>query len=228
MTLKIDNVSFAYNKENVIKDVSLEIDRNQLVGLVGLSGGGKTTLLKLLSGLLYPKDGKITYNDLPTVVKNKRNQQLFKQVGVVFQDFQLFDTMNVLENVALPYRLKNNVSISQANEKARQQLTAFGCENIVDQYPYQCSGGQKQRIALARALILEPSTLLIDEPTSALDKENTLLLISMLKQLNENGLTIVVITHDLFFAELLCNRIIELKDGEIVSDMETQNYFMSN
>lgn len=228
MTLKIDNVSFAYNKENVIKDVSLEIDRNQLVGLVGLSGGGKTTLLKLLSGLLYPKDGKITYNDLPTVVKNKRNQQLFKQVGVVFQDFQLFDTMNVLENVALPYRLKNNVSISQANEKARQQLTAFGCENIVDQYPYQCSGGQKQRIALARALILEPSTLLIDEPTSALDKENTLLLISMLKQLNENGLTIVVITHDLFFAELLCTRIIELKDGEIVSDMETQNYFMSN
>ncbi len=228
MTLKIDNVSFAYNKENVIKEITLEINRNQLVGLVGLSGGGKTTLLKLLSGLLYPNNGKITYNDLPTVIKNKRNQHLFKQVGVVFQDFQLFDTMNVLENVALPYRLKNNVSILQANEKALQQLTAFGCENIVEQYPYQCSGGQKQRIAIARALILEPSTLLIDEPTSALDKENTLLLISMLKQLNVNGLTIVVITHDLFFAELLCDRIVELKDGEIVSDMETQNYFMSH
>src|SRR5690554_1035903 len=226
MTLKIENVSFAYNKENVIKEVSLNISKNQLVGLVGLSGGGKTTLLKLLSGLLNPKAGRITYNDLPTVVNKKRNSQLFKQVGVVFQDFQLFDTMSVLENVALPYRLKNNVSKEKANEKAMEQLEAFGCESVADQFPYQCSGGQKQRIALARALILEPSTILIDEPTSALDQENTLLLCNMLKQLNKKGLTIVVITHDLFFAKSLCERIVELKDGEIVRDMKTQHYFI--
>ncbi len=228
MSLQVNNVSFAYSDKDVIRQLSFNVTDNELCGIVGLSGGGKTTLLKLLSGLYKPKKGQITYDGIATYQSNKRNDQLFKQIGVVFQDFQLFDHMKVLENVALPYRLKYKVNKETANKQASEILSSLGCEDVVNQYPYECSGGQKQRIAIARALILQPSILLIDEPTSALDKENTLTLIKVLQDLNKQGLTIITITHDLLFANQLCERIIEVSQGQIIKDMPREDYFLDN
>ncbi len=226
MTLSINNVSFAYQKERIIKDLSLTIDSNQIVGLVGLSGSGKTTLLKILSGLLVPQAGTITINGIQTFIDQKRNRRLYENVGVIFQEHHLFMHLKVIDNVALAYRLKNKTTKQQSRIKAEAILDRFGLKEHIDKFPYQCSGGQQQRIAIARALILDPMILFVDEPTSALDQENTHQLVRLLKELNQSGLTVVVITHDLPFAEALCDRIIEMSDGVIIDDSIAKDYFI--
>lgn len=225
MTVAINQVSYAYQSADVVSQASLQIKSGECVGIVGESGSGKTTLLKMMSGLLSPNQGSIYINDQTCFIEGKRNKNLYEQVGVIFQDYQLFDHFTVAENVALAYRLTKKVSKSKATDVAETVLESLGLKEIKNQYPYECSGGQKQRIAIARALILEPSILLVDEPTSALDQENTTKLVDTLEKLNVEGLTIVVITHDLPFAELVCNRIIQMKQGRITADCEADEFF---
>jgi ABC-type polar amino acid transport system ATPase subunit len=223
--MTIENLSFAYQKEKVISDLSLQVEANQLVGLVGLSGSGKTTLLKILSGLLIPTKGLVTINGIPAFIQGRRNKKLYENVGVVFQEYNLFMHLTVCENVALAYRLNYKTTKQESETKANQILSELGLADQVYKYPYECSGGQKQRIAIARALILNPSILFIDEPTSALDKENTHMIVRVLKKLNNKGLTVVVITHDLSFAQALCQRIIEIDQGGIIKDQIVTDYF---
>ncbi len=223
--MTIENLSFAYKKEKVIDNLSLQIESHQLVGLVGLSGSGKTTLLKVLSGLLIPTKGLVMINGVPAFIEHKRNKKLYENIGVVFQEYNLFMHMTVLENVALAYRLNKKVSKRASEEQAMGILDELGLLDQIEKFPYECSGGQKQRIAIARALILDPSILFIDEPTSALDKENTHMIVRVLKELNNKGLTVVVITHDLPFAQALCQRIIELNQGVIIKDEPVNSYF---
>ena len=133
--------------------------------------------------------------------------------------------LSVIDNLILPYRLRFNVSKEEAEVKALELLEQFGLLQQKDQFPNECSGGQQQRIAIARALILNPRVLLIDEPTAALDSENTQNVANLLKSLNKKGLTVIVITHDLPFAQSLCQRVIELNQGNLIKDMDAKDYF---
>ena len=223
--LKIENLSYAYSDTMVLNNVSFEIKKNEIVGLLGLSGSGKTTLLKILSGLLKPNQGTYTIESLNAFERGKRNPVLVNELGVVFQDYNLFMHLTVLDNLVLPYRLRYKKSKVDSKRVAIDLLSQFGLEEHLYKYPNECSGGQQQRIAIARALILNPKVLLIDEPTAALDQENTRLVLQLIKDLNKKGLTVVVITHDLPFAQSICQRVIELKSGQIVVDIAAKDYF---
>lgn len=225
--IQINHLSYAYTDTPVLKNVSFEIKENEIVGLLGLSGSGKTTLLKILSGLLQPDKGTYTIESYLAYEKGKRNPILVNDLGVVFQDYNLFMHMTVLDNLALPYRLRYKTSKDESKLVALELLEQFGLSEHINKYPNECSGGQQQRIAIARALILNPRVLLIDEPTAALDQENTEIVTRLLKELNKKGLTVVVITHDLPFAQSICQRVIELKQGEIIRDTSAENYFMT-
>ena len=225
--IQINNLSYAYTDTPVLKNISFEIKENEIVGLLGLSGSGKTTLLKILSGLLQPDKGTYTIESYLAYEKGKRNPILVNDLGVVFQDYNLFMHMTVLDNLALPYRLRYKTSKDESKRVALELLEQFGLSEHINKYPNECSGGQQQRIAIARALILNPRVLLIDEPTAALDQENTEIVTRLLKELNKKGLTVVVITHDLPFAQSICQRVIELKQGEIIRDTRAENYFMT-
>jgi ABC-type polar amino acid transport system ATPase subunit len=223
--IKIENLSYAYTDTPVLKNISFEIKENEMVGLLGLSGSGKTTLLKILSGLLQPDKGIYTIELNKAYENGKRNPILVNELGVVFQDYNLFMHLTVLDNLVLPYRLRFKKSKEESQKIAKELLSQFGLEEHLNKFPNECSGGQQQRIAIARALILNPRVLLIDEPTAALDQENTMIVSELLRDLNRKGLTVIVITHDLPFAQSICQRVIELKQGEIIQDTNALNYF---
>ena len=225
--LDVKNLSYAYDKEPVLKDIGFSIAEHEIVGILGLSGSGKTTLLKILSGLLPPDQGSYTLEGIEAYQGGKRSKQIETELGVVFQQFNLFMHLSVVENLALPYRLRTKKTKEESRKIAVDLLESLGLKEQADKFPDQCSGGQQQRIAIARALILNPKVLLIDEPTSALDKENILRLVEMLKALHQKGLTLILITHDLSFAEALCQRVIELRNGVIFSDGPASDYFAS-
>lgn len=223
--IKIENLNYAYTDTPVLKNISFEIQENEMVGLLGLSGSGKTTLLKILSGLLQPDSGIYTIESNKAYEKGKRNKMLVNELGVVFQDYNLFMHLTVLDNLVLPYRLRFKKSKEESKKIAIEMLSQFGLEEHLYKFPNECSGGQQQRIAIARALILNPRVLLIDEPTAALDQENTMIVSELLRDLNKKGLTVIVITHDIPFAQSICKRVIELKQGEIIQDTDASNYF---
>lgn len=223
--IKIENLNYAYTDKSVLKNISFEIQENEMVGLLGLSGSGKTTLLKILSGLLQPESGVYTIESNKAYEKGKRNKMLVNELGVVFQDYNLFMHLTVLDNLVLPYRLRFKKSKEESKKVAIEMLSQFGLQEHLYKFPNECSGGQQQRIAIARALILNPRVLLIDEPTAALDQENTMIVSELLRDLNKKGLTVIVITHDIPFAQSICKRVIELKQGEIIQDTDASNYF---
>jgi len=223
--IKIENLNYAYTDTPVLKNISFEIQENEIVGLLGLSGSGKTTLLKILSGLLQPDSGIYTIESNKAYEKGKRNKMLVNELGVVFQDYNLFMHLTVLDNLVLPYRLRFKKSKEESKKSAIEMLSQFGLQEHLYKFPNECSGGQQQRIAIARALILNPRVLLIDEPTAALDQENTMIVSELLRDLNKKGLTVIVITHDIPFAQSICKRVIELKQGEIIQDTDASNYF---
>ena len=223
--IKIENLNYAYTDKSVLKNISFEIHENEMVGLLGLSGSGKTTLLKILSGLLQPESGVYTIESNKAYEKGKRNKMLVNELGVVFQDYNLFMHLTVLDNLVLPYRLRFKKSKEESKKVAIEMLSQFGLQEHLYKFPNECSGGQQQRIAIARALILNPRVLLIDEPTAALDQENTMIVSELLRDLNKKGLTVIVITHDIPFAQSICKRVIELKQGEIIQDTDASNYF---
>lgn len=225
--LKVQNLSYAYEHNLVLNDINFEVAQGSIVGILGLSGSGKTTLLKILSGLLVPKAGQVLIQDQATFKQGKQTQALNQELGVVFQQFNLFMHLKVVDNLALPLRLRTHQSKAVCRQTAIDLLDSLGLKDQADKYPNQCSGGQQQRIAIARALILKPKLLLIDEPTSSLDKENTKILIDLLKSLHKQGLTLILITHDLAFAKALCERVVELQDGRLKIDQKASEYFKS-
>lgn len=223
--LKVRNLSYAYDQNTVLKDLSFTIQSQEIVGILGDSGSGKTTLLKILSGLMIPTQGSYEIEGQAIYQNNKPASLLMRECGVVFQQFNLFPHLSVLENLALPLYLRTQQPKGVCRQQSLELLNTLGLGDQADKYPDQCSGGQQQRIAIARALILKPNTLLIDEPTSNLDQENTLKLIAMLKVLHQQGLTLILITHDVGFAQALCQRVISLQKGVIETDEEAEAYF---
>ena len=206
--LELKNISKKFGKKEILSNFSLTIPEKQILAIVGPSGGGKTTLLKMLAGLETIDSGEIFYNgeSLPLDELEKRNL-----LGFVFQDFQLFPHLSVMENLILSPIKTMGMSEADAKKKAVDLLTRLGLEAHADAYPYSLSGGQKQRVALARAMMIDPEVIGYDEPTSALDPELRLEVEKLILQNRELGMTQIVVTHDLQFAENIADQILKVE-----------------
>ena len=200
---------------NVLKGINLKIFKNESVGIIGESGAGKSTLIMCIAGLELISKGKILFNNLPIHNLKEDDLALYrsKNIGVIFQSFNLLPSMTALENVNLPIEISGNF---KNNTMAIELLTAVGLKNRIFHYPHQLSGGEQQRVAIARSLISNPEILIADEPTGNLDKKNSEDVIKLLFQLKKDfGSTLILVTHDTFVAKL-CDRIIKIDNGLIV------------
>ena len=206
--LELKNISKKFKDRQILSDFNLTVEENKILAIVGPSGGGKTTLLRMLAGLEKIDSGEIIYNgeSLPIDELEKRNL-----LGFVFQDFQLFPHLTVLENLVLSPINTMNMCRSDAEKKAITLLNKLGLEKQVNNYPISLSGGQKQRVALARAMMIEPKIIGYDEPTSALDPELRLEVEKLILQNRELGITQIVVTHDLQFAENIADSILKVE-----------------
>ena len=206
--LELKNISKKFKDRQILENFNLIVEENKILAIVGPSGGGKTTLLRMLAGLEKIDSGEIVYNgeSLPVDELEKRNL-----LGFVFQDFQLFPHLTVLENWVLSPIKTMNMSKSDAENKAITLLNKLGLEKQVNNYPVSLSGGQKQRVALARAMMIDPKIIGYDEPTSALDPELRLEVEKLIIQNRELGITQIVVTHDLQFAENIADTILKVE-----------------
>ena len=200
---------------NVLKGINLKIFKNESVGIIGESGAGKSTLIMCIAGLELISKGKILFNNLPIHNLKEDDLALYrsKNIGVIFQSFNLLPSMTALENVNLPIEISGNF---KNNKMAMELLTAVGLKNRIFHYPHQLSGGEQQRVAIARSLISNPEILIADEPTGNLDKKNSEDVIKLIFQLKKDfGSTLILVTHDTSVAKL-CDRIIKIDNGLIV------------
>ncbi|KJQ60252.1 MULTISPECIES: amino acid ABC transporter ATP-binding protein [Streptococcus] len=205
--LELRNISKKFGDKQILKDFNLIVPEKQVLAIVGPSGGGKTTLLRMLAGLETIDSGQVIYNGeiLDVAELEKRNL-----LGFVFQDFQLFPHLSVLENLTLSPIYTMNISKEEAEEKAQALLARLGLSEHAKAYPYSLSGGQKQRVALARAMMINPEIIGYDEPTSALDPALRLEVEKLILQNREMGMTQIVVTHDLQFAENIADSILKV------------------
>jgi len=206
--LELKNISKKFKDRQILSDFNLTVEENKILAIVGPSGGGKTTLLRMLAGLEKIDSGEIIYNgeSLPIDELEKRNL-----LGFVFQDFQLFPHLTVLENLVLSPMKTMDMEKRDAEEKAIKLLEKLGLEKQINNYPISLSGGQKQRVALARAMMIEPKIIGYDEPTSALDPELRLEVEKLILKNRELGITQIVVTHDLQFAENIADSILKVE-----------------
>ena len=206
--LELKNISKKFKDRQILSDFNLTIEENKILAIVGPSGGGKTTLLRMLAGLEKIDSGEIIYNgeSLPIDELEKRNL-----LGFVFQDFQLFPHLTVLENLVLSPMKTMDMEKRDAEEKAIKLLEKLGLEKQINNYPISLSGGQKQRVALARAMMIEPKIIGYDEPTSALDPELRLEVEKLILKNRELGITQIIVTHDLQFAENIADSILKVE-----------------
>lgn len=223
--IKTENICTNFGDLHVLKDVSLTIEANEVVCIIGPSGAGKSTFLRTLNHLEHIDNGKIyveeklldEYKDGTCLYKMQKKEQnkVLLEMGMVFQRFNLFPHKTVLENVMLAPICVKKVQKSIAREKAIQLLKQVGLDSKINEYPNKLSGGQQQRVAIARALAMEPKIMLFDEPTSALDPELVGEVLSVMKKLAEQGMTMIVVTHEMGFAKEVADRVVFMEDGKI-------------
>lgn len=216
--INVKNLTVAFKNQTLLQNVSCSLTEGRITSFIGKSGAGKTTLLKTLSGLISPTEGEIMINNKKLSTLSAR--QRAEEVGYVFQDFNLFPQLTVLQNCIDPL-LVHGKTYEQARQRALNCLQDLDMADFVDRYPNQLSGGQQQRVAIARALCLQPRVMLFDEPTASLDPANTTILISLLKKLAANGLTIGFSSQDMCFVRGMVDRIYYLEAGMIVECCES-------
>ena len=203
--LELRNIHKRFGDKQILSDFNLTIHEGKILAIVGPSGGGKTTLLRMLAGLEKIDSGEVFYNGESLALDELSKRQL---LGFVFQDFQLFPHLSVLENLTISPVKMNGVPQEEANAKARALLERLGLAEHEDAFPYSLSGGQKQRVALARAMMIDPEIIDYDEPTSALDPALRLEVEKLILQNKELGMTQIVVTHDLTFAENIADELL--------------------
>lgn len=214
---KINNLTkvFGIGESTVIavKNVCLEVNNGDFIAITGLSGSGKTTFLNILAGLIPATEGEIFFNNSNILTWNDSQKAIYRNlsIGYVMQNFGLINTLNVIKNVLLPVK-KNK---KKFKDVASNNLTLLNIQDKEKSFPYQLSGGQKQRVAIARSLINNPDIILADEPTGSLDLENSQKIIDIFKEINMNGKTIILVTHEESIAKQ-CKKIVRFQDGEIV------------
>ncbi|WP_292852358.1 amino acid ABC transporter ATP-binding protein [Microbacterium sp.] len=222
--LQLKDICISYNGHQVVRDVDLDVALGQVIAIVGPSGAGKSSLLRSINFLEVPSSGQILFEGRPVGVPRKysparRNRVLSghrRDVGMVFQQFNLFPHLSALENVMLAQMQTLKRSRSAARERALQELRHVGLEAQADKKPAQCSGGQQQRIAIARSLAMDPKLMLFDEPTSALDPELGVEVLNTMKRLADEGMTMIVVTHEMHFAEEVSDEVVFMADGRIL------------
>ena len=224
--IRVENLVKTFpNGVHALDNCSLEIQKGEVVVIVGPSGSGKSTMLRSLNLLEEPTGGAIYFEDV-NIADKKVNINLHRQrMGMVFQHFNLFPNMTVLKNLTLAPMNTKGIKQAEAEATARRLLDMVGLADRADAYPQQLSGGQKQRIAIARALCMAPDVMLFDEPTSALDPEMVGEVLHVMKQLAENGMTMVVVTHEMGFAREVASRMIFMEAGKILVDTDPKTFF---
>ncbi len=223
--LEINKLSKSFGDLEVLKDVSISVNKGEVVVIIGPSGSGKSTMLRCINLLEQPTGGEIIYQDQDIRKLGKKVTQYRQHVGMVFQRFNLFPLKTVLDNVMFgPVKL-NKTAKKEAQEQAMELLRKVGLESKVDSYPSSLSGGQQQRVAIARALAMNPDILLFDEPTSALDPELVGDVLEVMQQLAKEGMTMIVVTHEMGFAKDVADRVIFMDGGYIVEDDTPENIF---
>jgi len=224
--IRVENVSKNFNKTHALKNVSLEVNKGDIISLIGPSGSGKSTLLRCIHGLEHVDTGKIYMDDEwmnPDDEKKFRAQR--NRMGFVFQHFNLFPNMSVLQNCKLAQVEVLNKTDEEAEKTALEYLDKVGLLEKKDAYPNNLSGGQKQRVAIARALCMNPDIMLFDEPTSALDPEMIKEVLEVMKDLGKQGMTMVVVTHEMGFARKVGTRVVFLDQGEIIEENTSEEFF---
>ncbi|MBM0848035.1 arginine/lysine/histidine transport system ATP-binding protein [Staphylococcus epidermidis] len=223
--INIKNLNKKFGANEVLRDINLTVDKGEVVAIIGPSGSGKSTLLRCMNLLDVPSKGKVIFEDNELTQHNVQLDNLRQKMGMVFQNFNLFPHKKVIENVMLAPLLLHKDSKDQLKEKALYLLEKVGLKDKADSYPNQLSGGQKQRVAIARALAMEPDVMLFDEPTSALDPEVVGDVLKVMRQLANEGMTMVIVTHEMNFAKEISDKVVFMADGVVVESGTPQNIF---
>ncbi|MER7552489.1 MULTISPECIES: amino acid ABC transporter ATP-binding protein [Streptomyces] len=221
----LSNVNKHFGALHVLQDIDLTIARGEVVVVIGPSGSGKSTLCRTINRLETVDSGAISIDGKPLPQEGKELARLRADVGMVFQSFNLFAHKTVLENVMLGQVKVRKADKKAAEEKARTLLDRVGVGVQADKYPAQLSGGQQQRVAIARALAMDPKVMLFDEPTSALDPEMINEVLEVMQQLARDGMTMIVVTHEMGFARSAANRVVFMADGKIVEEATPDQFF---
>ena len=223
--IQVNHLCKSFGSLEVLKDISTTFERGSVAAIIGPSGGGKSTFLRCLNLLEKPTSGEIIFDGV-NICDKKTDINLHRQkIGMVFQQFNLFNNMNVLRNLtAAPVKIKG-MSPAEAEEKAVKLLTRVGLADKLTAYPAQLSGGQKQRVAIVRALMMNPEVMLFDEPTAALDPDMVGEVLDVMKALADDGMSMIVVTHEMRFAREVSDRTIFLSDGIIEEDKPSRELF---
>jgi polar amino acid transport system ATP-binding protein len=216
--IRVEGLEKKFDKTEVLKGVSIDINKGDVVCVIGASGSGKSTFLRCLNLLEKPTNGKIFFEG-QDLTSSKTNLNLHRQkLGMVFQQFNLFPHLTVMKNLTLAPMMLKKVPKEEAEAKALALLERVGLADRANSYPGQLSGGQKQRVAIVRALCMEPEVMLFDEPTSALDPEMVGEVLDVMKELARDGMTMVVVTHEMGFAREVSNRVVFLDEGKVAEE----------
>lgn len=223
--IKVNQLNKSFGDLHVLKNIDMTVFESDVVCLIGSSGSGKSTLLRCLNFLERKDSGSITIGGKEVDPKNDNLNNIREKVGMVFQHFNLFPHKTVLENIIEAPVMVKGIDKNKAISKAKQLLEKVGLEDKADVYPNKLSGGQKQRVAIARALAMEPDIMLFDEPTSALDPELVGEVLTTMKELAQEGMTMVVVTHEMGFAREVADWIVYMHDGEIIERGDPDQFF---
>ncbi|MEU5887047.1 amino acid ABC transporter ATP-binding protein [Streptomyces sp. NPDC047461] len=223
--IELRDVNKYYGELHVLQDINLTVGKGEVVVVIGPSGSGKSTLCRAINRLETVHSGEIQLDGQPLPEEGKALAKLRAEVGMVFQSFNLFAHKTVLQNISLAQTKVRKRGKGEADKRSRQLLDRVGLADQADKYPAQLSGGQQQRVAIARALAMEPKALLFDEPTSALDPEMINEVLEVMRQLARDGMTMVVVTHEMGFARSAANRVVFMADGRIVEDRAPEEFF---
>ncbi len=223
--IKVEDLQKSFQKVEVLKGINIEIKKGEVVVVIGASGSGKSTFLRCLNRLEEPTGGKIFFGN-QDITSKKSNINLHRQkMGMVFQQFNLFPHMTILQNMVKAPITLLKMSKDEAEKRALELLERVGLKDRADAYPSQLSGGQKQRVAIVRALAMNPDVMLFDEPTSALDPEMVGEVLEVMKSLAKDGMTMVVVTHEMGFAREVADRIVFIDDGVILEEGAPEEFF---
>ena len=223
--INIVNLSKNFGNLKVLKNISTTINKGEIISIIGPSGSGKSTFLRCINKLEEATDGHIYIDGMDLMDKNTDINKIRERVGMVFQHFNLFPNMTVLENLTLSPMLVKKENKEESEKYAQYLLDKVGLLDKANSYPTQLSGGQKQRIAIARALAMKPEVILFDEPTSALDPEMIKEVLDVMKNLADEGMTMLIVTHEMGFAKNVGNRIFFMDNGQIIEDCSPKDFF---
>ncbi|MCV2232368.1 amino acid ABC transporter ATP-binding protein [Acholeplasma manati] len=223
--IRVENLTKKFDDRIILNSINLTVNPKEVITLIGSSGSGKTTLLRCLNLLNEPNSGHIFFEDKDLMDPTTDINKLREHMGMVFQQFNLFNNKNVLDNCIMAPMLRLGLSKKEATDRAVMYLTKVGLKDFIKQDVRRLSGGQKQRVAIARALCMEPKVMLFDEPTSALDPEMVGEVLSVIKTLRDEGMTMVIVTHEMGFAKEVSDRILFMDQGIVLEENNPEDFF---